>query len=126
MQRSHTSQIVAAVIVIAVVGYFVLHRNDGGIPGQSTGGGQVQIVQQSQKDAGTGDGSFYNYVTIRNGGAKLVDFVSVRSTCTNASGTVVGEGYGNVANVAPGEQTVVTVIFLNVDNCTHIASRIGS
>lgn len=89
-------------------------------------GPNLGIVQQDQKNMGMGDGSIYNYVTIKNTGTSLVSYVGVNSTCTNDAGTVVGTGYGNTANVGPGEQTVVTVSLFDVDDCTHIRSDFDS
>lgn len=119
-------QIVGTIVVIlGAIWWFGAHHGGSANP-LAGANGSVHIVSMSQKDAGLGDGSFYHYVTIQNDGSSLATFVSLKGSCTNTAGTVVGTGFGDAANVAPGEQTVVTVIFLSVKDCSTIHEQIDS
>jgi hypothetical protein len=82
--------------------------------------GKLEILDISSKDAGIGDGSFYAYVDVVNNTGKLFDYVGLDGTCRNSAGQVVATGFGNTANVAPGERTTITMIFLNAEGCDKI------
>lgn len=79
--------------------------------------GQLEIVGRSKKDAGLGDGSFYECVTVINHSDRLYKYVGIDATCTDGSGQVVAKGLGNELNVAAGEKVVITVIFMGAQGC---------
>jgi hypothetical protein len=125
-------QWIGITFVIALVMIGMANWNFRGADGEGTfrlnpdgaSSGDVVILLESRKYSG--GGKFYNYVTIKNTGTRLVPSISLTSTCTNDAGTVVGQGHGNKASLGPGQQAVVTVIMQSVPGCADIRSRIDS
>lgn len=83
----------------------------------------LEIGSITSKDAGIGDGSIYVYVEVTNNSDGLYSYVGLEGTCYSASGSVVGTGLGNTANVASGETAVITMIFLKVPGCDNVKVR---
>ncbi len=83
----------------------------------------LEILSISMKDAGTGDGTIYVYVEVKNNTGKLYSYVGVDGTCRNASGGIIGTGLGNTMNVSPGETVVITMVIMNVPGCTDVDVR---
>jgi hypothetical protein len=122
MNRQDMKQVVFVIIVILGAAWWYGARHDGDaspLAGSPHASG-LTIEAQSLKSTGTGDGSLYDYVTIKNSGTSFKSYVGLKGVCMNAAGTVVGDGLGNTANVGPGEETVITMIFLNVPDCDHV------
>lgn len=125
MNRQDMKQVVFVILVIIGAGwwYAARHNGDAASPSGTSHTSSLQIMSQSLKSTGTGDGSLYDYVTVKNNGTSFKSYVGLTGNCMNAAGTVVGDGLGNTANVGPGEETVVTMIFLNVPDCDHVTIR---
>jgi hypothetical protein len=92
----------------------------------SASNGSLKIGSITTKDAGIGDGTIYVYVEVTNNTSKLYSYVGLDGTCYSASGSILGTGFGNTANVAPGETVVVTMIFLSVPGCDNVKVRFDS
>ncbi|MGI8486766.1 MAG: FxLYD domain-containing protein [Thermomicrobiales bacterium] len=82
--------------------------------------GPLEIGSITTKDAGIGDGSLYAYVEVTNVSGKTLSYVGVDATCRDSSGRVVATGIGNSLNLAPGDSTVLTVIFLSSSTCERV------
>lgn len=118
------------VLIIAAVIYGIWHASTKSTDANPLAGAShtsgLQIMSQSLKSTGTGDGSLYDYVTVKNNGTSFKSYVGLTGVCKNAAGTVVGDGLGNTANVGPGEETVITMLFLNVPDCDHVTIQFDS
>lgn len=86
----------------------------------------LEIGSITPKDAGIGDGTIYVYVEVTNNSGRLYPYIGLEGTCRNASGSIIGTGFGNTANVAPRETVVVTMLFLSVAGCDEVEVRIDA
>jgi hypothetical protein len=91
-----------------------------------TANSPLEILDLTTKDAGIGDGSIYVYVEVRNNTGESYSYVGLDGICRDPSGSIVGHGLGNTTNVGPGEEVVITMIFLHVRGCTNVEVKFDS
>lgn len=89
-------------------------------PSRASSSGQLEIGSITAKDAGIGNGTIYVYVEVTNNSNSLYPYVGLEGTCRSTSGSVIGTGYGNAANVAAGETAVIPMLFLSVPGCDSV------
>jgi len=101
-----------------------LDQSGGSSSGSSaSNGAPLEILSIETKDAGTGDGSIYVYVEVRNNTSQVYDYVGLDGDCRDASDRIVGTGIGNTLNFPPNSTIVITMIMLNVPTCDTVHVR---